>query len=205
MGDEWLVGEDIDVDIQQLIDFAKAIEKELNEHFKPSFENGVRPMLTVQAPFGAGGMKEGAFFRVRHDDSRVAVGKMLGDAMKGLVSLQMAAMSIASEYRTGDALAQADTDDIYNAFTAVDGQKTLDDLWRQGDDKKTSDPAKAIPPEVLDPEAYFAPEANNSQDPEATPEIDKSETIGEGTGAYTVQGDNEQMYGDQVARPDLRS
>jgi hypothetical protein len=53
-------------------------------------------MLTVQAPFGGGGLKEGKFFRGRHDESRSAVAQMLGDAMKGLVSLSTAAASISA-------------------------------------------------------------------------------------------------------------
>lgn len=118
MGDEWLVDEQIDVDIQQLKDFALAIQREMETNFQPSFDNGLRPMLTVQAPFGGGGMKEAAFFRGRHDESRMAISHLMGDVMKGLAALSTAAMSISAEYLTGDALAQATNDDVYNAFSA---------------------------------------------------------------------------------------
>lgn len=205
MGDEWLVDENIDVDIQQLKDFAKAIQDELETNFRPSFENGVRPMLTVQAPFGGGGLKEGKFFRGRHDESRSAVAQMLGDAMKGLVSLSTAAASISAEYLTGDALAQATNDDVYNAFNGIDGQKTLNDYWQQGGDEQQN-PASTVPPEATNPATYYGPEVCTADDDsEETPDMDKPDTIGEGPGSYRVQGDDEQMYGDEVARPDVRS
>lgn len=201
MGDEWLVDENIDVDIQQLKDFAKAIQDELETNFRPSFENGVRPMLTVQAPFGGGGLKEGKFFRGRHDESRSAVAQMLGDAMKGLVSLSTAAASISAEYLTGDALAQATNDDVYNAFNGVDGQQTLNNLWQQGEGEQQN-PANAVPPEATDPATYYGP-GSAGDDPEETPDEDLPETVGEGSGSYRIQGDDEQMYGDEVARPDV--
>ncbi|MEG3635981.1 hypothetical protein [Micromonospora palythoicola] len=199
MGDEWLVDEQIDVDIQQLKDFALAIQKEMEQNFQPSFDNGLRPMLTVQAPFGGGGMKEAAFFRGRHDESRMAVSQLMGDVMKGLVALSTAAMSISAEYLTGDALAEATNVDVYNAFSAVDGQETLSGLWQQGE----GDPTERIPAEAVDPTA-MSPYAGMDSCPtgderEETPQWAQREVVGEGSGAYVIQGDSEQMHGDDLA------
>lgn len=199
MGDEWLVDENIDVDIQQLKDFATAIQNELDTNFRPSFENGVRPMLTVQAPFGSGGLKEGAFFRGRHDESRMAVSHLLGDAMKGLVSLSMAASSISAEYLTGDALSQATSDDVYSAFSGIDGQKTLNDYWQQDSGDQT-DPSAAVPAEALEPTTYYGPESCVTGDSrEDTPEGDQRQVIAEGTtGEHVIEADDEDLYGEDV-------
>ncbi|QOC89815.1 hypothetical protein [Micromonospora craniellae] len=197
MGDEWLVDEEINVDIQQLKDFAQAIQKELDENFRPSFEGGLQPMLTVQAPFGGGGMKEARFFRGRHDESRMAVSHLMGDAMKGLVALSTAAMSISAEYLTGDALAQATNDDVFNAFHAVDGQETLSGAWQEGD---ATDPAETVPQEATDPvtNPYHGTDPIPSSDREQTPEWAQREVIGEGSGAYVIPGDSERMHGDDL-------
>ena len=141
MGEEWLVDKEIDVDIQQLQDFAKHIKAELETNFQPSFERGIRPMLTVQAPFGGGNMEEGKFFRARHDESRSSAASMLADTMRGLAALSTAATSISAEYLTGDAMAQATNDDVYDAFSGVDGQKTLNDYWKEAPPEKQVDGA----------------------------------------------------------------
>ncbi|GIJ79986.1 hypothetical protein SAMN05443287_11767 [Micromonospora phaseoli] len=194
MSDAWLVDEQIDVDIQQLKDFADAIRKEMETNFQPSFDNGLRPMLTVQAPFGGGGLKEAAFFRGRHDESRVAVSALMGDVMKGLTSLSMAAMSISAEYLTGDALSQATNEDVYNAFTAVDGQDTLSGKWEQSGEN----PADAVPAEALNP-TPMNPYAGMDSCPtgeqrEETPAWAKADVVGEGSGAYLIPSDGELMH-----------
>ncbi|WP_433530407.1 hypothetical protein ACQPYA_30345 [Micromonospora sp. CA-263727] len=197
MGDEWLVDENIDVDISQLKDFAQAIQQELEKNFQPSFEGGLRPMLTVQAPFGGGGMKEAAFFRGRHDESRMAVSHLMGDVMKGLTALSMAAMSISAEYLTGDALAQATNDDVYRAFSAVDGQETLSGQWQQEGDPAGLVPEEATSPAVTNP--YYGMDSCPTDDQrEQTPEWAKPEVIGEGDGAYLIHGDGERMHGEDL-------
>ncbi|MGC5054865.1 hypothetical protein ACLQ2S_25845 [Micromonospora sp. DT48] len=198
MGDEWLVDEQIDVDIQQLKDFALAIQKEMETNFQPSFDNGLRPMLTVQAPFGGGGLKEAAFFRGRHDESRMAVSHLMGDVMKGLTALSTAAMSISAEYLTGDALAQATNDDVYNAFSAVNGQDTLSGRWQESQEGQEN-PANSVPTEALDPNTYFEPEPSSSGDQrEETPEWARTDVVGEGPGRYVIPGDNEYMHGEHL-------
>jgi hypothetical protein len=206
MNDRWLVDEQIDVDIQQLKDFALAIQKELETNFQPSFDNGLRPMLTVQAPFGGGGLKEAAFFRGRHDESRIAISGLMGDVMKGLTALSMAAMSISAEYLTGDALAQATNEDVYNAFFAVDGQDTLSGRWQQGEEN----PADAVPEEAVNP-TPMNPYAGMDSCPtgdqrEEAPEWAKAEVVGEGTGAYLIPSDDERMHGERLRldQSDLR-
>ncbi len=198
MGDEWLVDEEINVDIQQLKDFALAIQKEMEENFQPSFNNGLQPMLTVQAPFGGGGMKEAAFFRGRHDESRMAVSHLMGDVMKGLVALSTAAMSISAEYLTGDALAQATNEDVLNAFHGVDGQETLSGNWQQEGDPTESLPEQAVNPTPMSP--YEGMESCPTGDKrEETPQWAQREVVGEGSGAYVIQGDSEQMHGKDLA------
>ncbi|BCJ59700.1 hypothetical protein [Micromonospora endophytica] len=130
MGDDWLVNEEIKVDIQRLKDFAEAVRKELESNFQPSYENGLRPMLAERAPFGDGGLKEAAFFGERHEDSRMAVMQLMADVMRGLASLSGAARAISAEYADGDAMVKATHDDVFNAFTDVDGQQTLDGTWQ---------------------------------------------------------------------------
>ena len=198
MGDEWLVDEEINVDIQQLKDFALAIQKEMEENFQPSFNNGLQPMLTVQAPFGGGGMKEAAFFRGRHDESRMAVSHLMGDVMKGLVALSTAAMSISAEYLTGDALAQATNEDVLNAFHGIDGQETLSGHWQQEGDPTESVPEQAVNPTPMSP--YEGMDSCPTEDKrEETPQWAQREVVGEGPGTYVIQGDAEQMHGQDLA------
>ncbi|GAB1640887.1 hypothetical protein [Krasilnikovia sp. MM14-A1259] len=153
MGPEWLSDKEIDVDINHLQDFAKHIRAEVEQNFTPSFEHGIKPMLMVQAPFGSGGLGEAKFFRSRHDESRAAAASMLGEVMKGLTALHLAATSIAADYLTGDALAQASTEDVYKSFQGGDGLKTLDDIAKQTPPDKQVD--GAIPDEAKDPSKYF--------------------------------------------------
>ncbi|NYT95269.1 hypothetical protein [Salinispora sp. H7-4] len=133
MGDDWLAGENIDVDIQQLDAFAAAIMDELNVHFTPGYEQGVAPTLHAPAPFGEGGLQEGQYFQARHEYSRLAMQALIAEAAKGLASLSMAAKSISADYLTEDALAEVANDDVLNAFRSVEGQATLDSTWQQGD------------------------------------------------------------------------
>ncbi|MGW0434909.1 hypothetical protein ACWDV4_20515 [Micromonospora sp. NPDC003197] len=202
MGDEWLVDKDIEVDIQQLQDFAEHIKKELELNFQPSFENGIRPMLTTQAPFGAGGLEEGRFFRGRHDESRAAVSQMLGEAMRGLTALSVAATSIAAEYLTGDALSQATNDDVFNAFSGVDGQQTLNDYWGDNEGEE-QDPQNLVPEGADDPDAYFGENGNGGSTPGDTPAMYQETTIAEGKpGEYTIEGDDENMHDPNYGMPE---
>ncbi|RIV34349.1 hypothetical protein [Micromonospora radicis] len=197
MGGEWLVDENVDVDVDQLQDFAQAVRKELETNFQPSYENGLRPMLTVQAPFGEGDMKEAAFFRVRHDESRLAVSHLMADVIKGLTALSVAATSISAEYLMGDALAEATNDDVYNAFHGVDGQETLSGRWQE-----EGDPAEeAIPAEIRNLETaspYQGMDSCPTTDArEQQPDWADGEVVGEGDGAYEIQAERHQMHGDE--------
>ena len=84
MAGEWLSDEEIQVEVQSLLDFAKHIQQELETNFLPSFEQGVKPMLSVQVPAM---LPESLFFQNFHKHSQQAIGQMMGDAAKGLVSL----------------------------------------------------------------------------------------------------------------------
>jgi hypothetical protein len=204
MGEEWLVDKEIDVDIHQLQDFAKHIRDELQTNFQPSFERGVRPMLTVQAPFGGGGLGEGKFFRTRHDESRASAAQMLAEAMKGLASLSTAATSISAEYLMGDAMAQATNDDVLGAFTAVDGQKTLNDYWKEAPPEKQAD--GAVPVEAQNPASYFVDDNNDGRADSDTPEMYQEGYVARGeSGEHRIDADNEGMHDQKYAMPDYES
>jgi len=203
MGDDWLVSENIDVNIQQLKDFAQAIQNELETNFRPSYQGGVLPMLQVQAPFGGGGMNEGRFFRGRHDESRLAVIRLLEDAMQGMVSLSTVSMSISADYLTEDALVEATNTDVLNAFSTVDGQQTLNNGVQQGDNEHGNStdslPPGAFGSTVTHLEQSVGLDGNTGE----APLMDQPETVGEGSGAYRIQGDDERMHGDEVTPPDV--
>jgi hypothetical protein len=204
MGEEWLVDKEIEVDVHQLQDFAKHIKDELETNFRPSFERGIRPMLTVQAPFGGGGLEEGKFFRGRHDESRSAAAHMLGDAMLGLASLSVAASSISAEYLMGDAMAQATNDDVYKAFTAVDGQKMLSDYSKEAPPEKQPD--GAVPKEAQDPASYFKDGDNDGKADSDTPEMYRDSYVAKGeSGEYHIGGDDENMHDHKYDMPDYKS
>lgn len=132
MGDDWPTGETINVDIQRLDDFAAALMDELNAHFTPGFQYGVLPMLQVQAPFGAGGMNEGQYFRTRHDQSRTAIQELLTEVGMGLASLSTATKSISAGYLTEDALTEATNNDVFNAFSNIAAKPAFDSGSGQG-------------------------------------------------------------------------
>jgi hypothetical protein len=124
MAEPWLT-DNVQVQISSLQQFAEAIGKELSTNFIPSFDAGIKPMLTILAPMGKGGLQEGLYVGSRHDGVRTAIMAMCGDAQKGLMALQMAAMSIAAEYMSGDALSQATHEDVMDAFAPLEGNVTL--------------------------------------------------------------------------------
>ena len=192
MAEAWMSSEKIEVDVDQLNDFAEHIQSELEKNFRPSFEAGIRPMLTIQAPFGAGQMKEAQFFRGRHDESRSSAASMLGEAMKGLMSLSMGARSIATEYLNGDAFAKATSDDVYDAFSGVDGRQTLDDYWKKAPEEKQAD--GPIPEEAKDPSKYFVDNDHDGiADGDKTAGMYGEKIIEDGkSGEYVIMADDDQ-------------
>ncbi|WP_018254477.1 hypothetical protein [Salinispora mooreana] len=206
MGDDWLAGEKIDVDIQRLDDFAAALMDELNANFTPSHQHGVVPLLQVQAPFGAGGMKEGQYFRTRHDHSRAAIQQLLADVTKGLASLSVAAKSISVGYLTEDALTEATNNDVFNAFSKVEGKLAFDSSWQQGDDGPENS-ADSLSEARFDSAATHLEEnfipSENGGSTERPPMLDQPKIIGEGAAVYQIQGDDEGMHADALAPPDI--
>ncbi|WP_326550391.1 hypothetical protein [Micromonospora sp. NBC_01813] len=192
MADDWLANEIIEVDIQKLDDFATYVMDELRLNFQPSLESGINHMLTIPVPFGGSGLSEGRFFQGRHDENRQAAAQLLGEVTKGLASLSVAAKSISAEYSNGDALAEADNKTIYGAFMAVDGQETLSGLWQDpGND--VEDPSLAVEPEGSSPYAPGSADTGLS--------LYQAETVGEGAGAYDIDGDHEDMHDDRLDSP----
>ncbi|MFY1635103.1 hypothetical protein ACN27F_17825 [Solwaraspora sp. WMMB335] len=192
MADEWLANETIDVDIQQLDDFATCVMDELRLNFQPSLENGIMHMLRIPVPFGGSGLSEGKFFQGRHDENRKAAAQLIAEVSQGLSALAVAAQSISAEYLSGDALAQADNMDIFHAFTAVDGQETLQDMW-QDPENQVEDPGAA-----LAPESAYAPESTSVET-----SLYEAETVGEGDGAYRIGGDDEDMHDTELDGPPI--
>ncbi|WP_019870633.1 hypothetical protein [Salinispora oceanensis] len=202
MGDDWLAGENIDVDIQQLDDFAAAIMDELNANFTPSYQHGVAPMLQVRAPFGTGGMNEGKYFQGTHTASVNAMMKLLDEVTKGLMSLSVAAKTISAGYLTEDALAEATNDDVLGAFAGIGGQNTLSAAWQQ-DNEGQGDSANTISSEHRARfEEDFAVSVGGGG-VEGLSTLHQPETIGEGSATYQIQGDDEGMHGDEVAPADI--
>lgn len=207
MTGDWLADGNIEVDIHQLEDFANHIKAELDKNFQPSFKNGIEPFLRYTAHISAPGpIKEGTFFEARHNESKAALGQMMGEAMQGLLALSLAAKSIAAEYANGDALVKATHDDVFDAFNGVDGQKTLNDYRQQGEQPQQNGGGnqngtgneREIPKEAKDLDKYFGKDSGNDTQPPGTGSNGQT-TIGEGKpGAYTVGSDDENMNGSDV-------
>jgi len=192
--DPWLGNENIRVEVDSLKDFADHIKAELEKNFRPSFTDGIQPMLQVQAPFGASeDNKEGRLFRVRHGENVGAISQMMGEVMRGMMALSTAAMSIQAEYLMGDAFAEAESDEVLNAFTGLDGQKTLQDYYdepAEGGEQPT-DP-DTVPDEAKDPDNYkFDDETGDPGG--AGSELHDEKDIGKpgDPGYYHVEGDDE--------------
>lgn len=199
-GDKWLADGNVEVDIHQLQDFANHIKDELEKNFRPSFESGIKPMLTVQAPFGAGGLSEAKFFRSRHDESRSSAAQMLAEVIKGLAALSAAASSISAEYLGGDAFAEATNEKVFGAFNNLDGHQTLEDLYQQNGGE--NDPANDVPAEATDPNTYFGEEGSSGSTADGdTPVLYQEQTVGSGDGEYTIRGDDEDMHDPSLQMP----
>ncbi len=202
MGDDWLAGENIDVDIQKLDDFAAAIMDELNANFTPSYQHGVAPMLQVRAPFGTGGMNEGKYFQGTHTASVNAMMKLLDEVTKGLMSLSVAAKTISAGYLTEDALTEATNDDVLGAFADLGGENTLGAAWQQSNEGQ-GDSANTISSEhPARFEKDFAVSVGGGGI-EGLSTLHQPETIGEGSAIYQIQGDDEGMHGAEVAPADI--
>ncbi|MDG4762754.1 hypothetical protein O7632_01275 [Solwaraspora sp. WMMD406] len=205
MGDEWLVDEQIDVDIQKLQDFATSIREELETNFAPSLAAGIRPMLTEPIPTDPT-WSESQLFVSRHDESRQAIGQLLGDVARGMAALSTAAMSISAEYLAGDAFSQATNQDVLRAFSGIEGQQTLDDYWQQ-EDSAENDPANVVPAELTDPEHYFGENSSGTSGPDGgTPALYQETVIAEGeTGEYVIPADQEDMHDSRFDTPDYQA
>jgi hypothetical protein len=215
MADEWLVDSPaVEVDINSLRDFATAIQKELETNFRPSFEAGIKPMFSLRAPFGAGnGLNEAKWFGGRHTDSVQAILSMCAEAQLGLAALQVAAMSIANEYLSGDALAQATHEDVNEAFAPLEGNQTLQGLLNANENTQTADvgggeeiplPAGADDPTTYDDVVGEGDGEDNEDDGDDRPDTYDGRGVGEGNGYYYVPGDNEGTWDDEVDPQEYR-
>ncbi len=190
-GPAWLASENIEVEISQLDDFAKAIEQELSQNFKPSFQQGIVPMLAVHAPFGQGNLAEGKFFGGQHKQSSDSLELLMRDTIQGLTSLQMAARSIAAEYRSGDAMSEASMTDVMNGFLGKEGEPTLRSLQLQNQQSGGTEAQGDIPPQAQNPGAYFEDKGGSANSGQAF-DIYDPQTVAEGqSGEYYIGGDDE--------------
>ncbi|WP_305789931.1 hypothetical protein [Symbioplanes lichenis] len=185
----WLANGNIEVDVQSLRDFAKAVEAEVNNNFGPSFQQGIMPMLQVAAPFGTGGMEEAKFFKGQHDHSRDALSQMLQDVQKGLIALHLAASSIAGEYSDGDATNSADIADVVNVFNPQDGKPSLSSLQEQAQQEQRGEDGQATD-QGIPPQAQGEPKSADGQNPAFDPYAQQIVAEGE-SGQYIVGADDE--------------
>lgn len=205
MSDEWLAKDEIKVEVDSLKDFADHIKAELEQNFRPSYEAGILPMLTVQAPFGGTAeMKEGALFRNRHANSVTAARELLSEVMRGMLALATAAMSIQAEYLMGDAFSQAQSDQVLNAFSGVDGQKMLSDYWNQpaeGADQSTD--SGTVTAAQQDPNNYDFGDGGGQPDDGDGGTMYDPKDIGDpdDPGYYHIAGDDENMHDDRYDLP----
>jgi hypothetical protein len=202
MTDSWTPADaKIEVDLNSMRDFAEHIEKELNEFFMKNVTEGIRPMLQVAVAWG-GGLQEGAFFRKMHDRNKVAAGKMLADAGKGLAALAFAAAAIAADYASGDDLSKATVDDVNNAFYPMDSNKSLNALRNQNsaDGGKNTNPAASDDPTGTAGDPASGVDLHNHDNPgdtgalDAPTNADGSTTIDPNKpGQYVIPGDDEHV------------
>jgi hypothetical protein len=207
MGDEWLVsGDKVDVDINGLRSFAEAVKKEMETVFRPSFEAGIKPMMRVRAPFATGNLNEGNWFNYRHMDSVEAILALCAEVQLGFAALQAASMSIANEYVSGDALAQATHQDVDEAFAPLAGNQTLQGLLEQAKGNNTADVGGGetvpIPAGADDPTRYDdvgdggdAPGDISGGD---RPGIYDGSTVGSGAGQYNIGADDDGTWDKEV-------
>jgi hypothetical protein len=131
---DWLVtGNAVKADIHSLHTFAEALRTELKDHLAASMKNGITPLAAAAAPFGAGKLPEGAFFRTQHINNVNAIHDLLAAVQKGIMALAVAADSIAWEYGDADATSKATYDEVLGLFTPKAGDTTLADLAAQAE------------------------------------------------------------------------
>lgn len=206
MPDSWIpTNTSIEVDIQRLEDFATLVQRELNENLGKNVDEGITPMLTLEARFGDGTFKEGSYLRQIHDRSRTAVLKLLADLQMGLMALSTGAQAIARDYAGGDALSSATMDDVRDAFHPLDQNNTLQGWLAQASTQPAGgngDPAGPAADEEFAPwERHYTNDAQTRL-AESTDSMTAGDevVIAEGKpGEYVIQADD-----DNVADNDLR-
>lgn len=202
MADEWLEHKEIKVDLNSLTDFAELIRKEVQENFMPSFNDGIKPMLSASVPWGGGGMPEGLFYGDFQKDARVALGKMMNDVMTGLTAISVAAGSIAGQYALGDDMAKASNDDVLKAFSEKETKngKSLDDMLKDTPADKKAD--ESLPKNIQDQIDAAEKEYKSEQSTgDGVSDIYDAQTYGKGDGAYTVEADVQDTHRDSVELP----
>ncbi len=197
--DNWVPAvSDVKVDIKGIQDFATLIGHEIKDQFQVNMQTGIEPMMRIRAPMGGGSLKEGAFFQQMHVRELKAAGDLLRDVALGMSSLSAAALAIYADYLGGDNLSSATVDDVMNAFYPGPGQQTLqghdaDDPASPVNDSPNYDPADdpRIPADIraviIAGESGGGGGTGDQYDPSAP------QTVGTGSGAYTIQGDYDKM------------
>lgn len=188
MADAWLhQNASISVDVQSVADFARQLQAEISENFLPSVTEGIQPMLSVPAPFGAGGVfGEAALLRDMHERNRQAAARLLNDVTRSLNALSQAAAAVAASYAGGDAEAAATTEDVYAAFTPTEVSPT------------TAAPATVptgLPTGPTSVTDHPGGHSGSSPDHQPTVSPGAGVVIADGTaGEYTIPADDEGMW-----------
>jgi hypothetical protein len=110
----------IEVDLETLAQFAKALQDEVDLNFAPHMMRILANLDGGQAPFEArDGFLELATAQMTYGDSRDRAVELLDAHVKGTRALAAAADAIAARYRSSDAYARATLTDVQQAFVRV--------------------------------------------------------------------------------------
>jgi hypothetical protein len=112
----------LEVDLETLAQFAKALRDEVELNFGPHLTRILGELDDGQVPFQAkAGFLELAAAQLTYGDSRDRAVELLDAYAKGTRALADAADAVAAHYRGGDAFARATMDDVQRAFAQPTG------------------------------------------------------------------------------------
>lgn len=113
-------GEGIDVKPEGLKLFSSQALGDVKDF--QSATGDVMPSLMEQSAKIGVSFREASDFAAVHSQGVGAIGKLSGDASKGLMALSLGAMSIGNKYLDGDATSAATMKDVQNAFDVSGGK-----------------------------------------------------------------------------------
>lgn len=193
---EWLStgSAEVKADLDGIKRFAAQVRAEMTDNFSHNVNNGIKPLLNMQVPFGGTGMKEGMYYGEFAYKARTAVGELLQQAMLGLTAISLAAESVANSYATGDAEASATNQEVLAMFDKK--EKGKDDLYLS-DVLAKSQQEGASDDEEMSPETKAAVDnlekQGESEGGNAAADAGHARVYGEDGNMYIVAYDDEYM------------